>query len=66
MTLEEYLAQLEARNWHTLAALIRLQRNQLDSEEQQREMWEVYLTAKAKRHAIEDSKRLDNLIRKGA
>lgn len=66
MTLEEYLAQLEARNWHTLAALIRLERNQSDSEEQQREMWEVYLTAKAKRYAIEDSKRLNNLIRQGA
>lgn len=63
MTLEEYLTQLEARNWHTLAALIRLQRNQLDSEEQGREMWEVYLTAKAKRQAIEERKHLDNLMR---
>lgn len=46
--LGDYLASLEDRNWHTLALLILMERNQL-SEELARDMLSVYLTAKAKR-----------------
>ena len=46
--LGDYLASLEDRNWHTLALLILMERNQL-SEELARDMLSVYLTANNKR-----------------
>ena len=62
MRLGDYLASLEDRNWHTLALLIALERNQL-SEEHAREMWAVYLTAKAKREADAYNQRIQNRMR---
>ena len=53
--LGDYLASLEDRNWHTLALLIDMERNQL-SEETAREMMSVYLTANAKRKALTDAR----------
>ena len=53
--LGDYLASLEDRNWHTLALLIDMERNQL-SEETAREMMSVYLTANAKRKALIDAR----------
>lgn len=49
--LGDYLKSLEDRNWHTLALLIDLERNQLD-EDTAREMMSVYLTANAKRRSL--------------
>ena len=51
--LGDYLASLEDRNWHTLALLIEMERNEL-SEDTAREMMSVYLTANAKRRALHD------------
>lgn len=49
--LGDYLKSLEDRNWHTLALLIELERNQLD-EQTARELFSVYLTANAKRRNL--------------
>lgn len=62
ISLGDYLASLEDRNWHTLALLIALERNQL-SEEHAREMWSVYLTAKGKRESIAYDNRIQERIR---
>ena len=53
--LGDYIASLEDRNWHTLALLIDMERNQLN-EESAREMLSVYLTANAKRQHLNDLK----------
>ena len=58
MTLEEYLAHLEAHNWHTLAALIRYERGEMESEAELHEMLSVYLTAKNKRQALTEEREL--------
>lgn len=58
MTLEEYLAQLEARNWHTLAALIRYERGEMKTENELHDMLSVYLTAKNKRQALTEERDL--------
>lgn len=58
MTLEEYLAQLEARNWHTLAALIRYERGEMETENELHDMLSVYLTAKNKRQALTEERDL--------
>lgn len=51
--LGDYLASLEDRNWHTLALLIDMERNQL-SEVDARDMLSVYLTANAKRQHLNE------------
>ena len=58
MTLEEYLAHLEDRNWHTLAALIRYERGEMESETELHQMLSVYLTAKNKRQAMQQEQQL--------
>ena len=58
MTLEEYLAHLEAHNWHTLAALIRYERGEMESEAELHEMLSVYLTANNKRQALTEEREL--------
>lgn len=51
--LGDYLKSLEDRNWHTLALLIDMERNQL-SEAAARDMLSVYLTANAKRQQLNE------------
>ena len=58
MKLDDYLAHLEAHNWHTLAALIRYERGQMESETELHEMLSVYLTAKNKRQALREEREL--------
>lgn len=54
--LGDYLAHLEDKNWHTLAMLILMERNQLD-EDTARDMLSVYLTANQKRQHLNDRKK---------
>lgn len=63
MTLEEYLAHLEDRNWHTLAALIRYERGEMESETELHQMLSVYLTAKNKRQAMQQEQQLAESMR---
>lgn len=63
MTLEEYLAHLEDRNWHTLAALIRYERGEMESETELHQMLSVYLTAKNKRQAMQEEQQLTESMR---
>ena len=63
MTLEEYLAHLEAHNWHTLAALIRYERGEMESETELHQMLSVYLTAKNKRQAMQEEQQLKESMR---
>jgi len=62
MTLEEYLAHLEEYNWHTLAALIRYERGQMESEAELHDMLSVYLTAKNKRQALTEERELTHRL----
>jgi hypothetical protein len=63
MTLEDYLAHLEAHNWHTLAALIRYERGQMESETELHNTLSVYLTAKNKRQALQEERQLTESMR---
>lgn len=63
MTLEEYLAHLEHHNWHTLAALIRYERGEMESETELHQMLSVYLTAKNKRQAMQEEQQLTDSMR---
>lgn len=60
--LGDYLASLEDRNWHTLALLILMERNQL-SEDHARDMLSVYLTAANKRESQAFDKRIQERMR---
>jgi hypothetical protein len=51
--LGDYIESLTDRNWHTLALLILMERNQL-TEDHARELLSVYLTARNKYHAIQE------------
>ena len=51
--LGDYLQSLDDRNWHTLALLIDMERNQLE-EAAARDMMSVYLTANAKRQHLNE------------
>jgi hypothetical protein len=62
MTLEDYLSHLEAHNWHTLAALIRYERGQMESETELHDMLSVYLTAKNKRHSLAQERELSHRL----
>jgi hypothetical protein len=63
MTLEEYLSHLEEHNWHTLAALIRYERGQMESETELHDTLSVYLTAKNKRQALQHERQLTESLR---
>ena len=63
MKLDDYLAHLEAHNWHTLAALIRYERGEMESETELHQMLSVYLTAKNKRQAMQEERQLENSMR---
>ncbi len=51
--LGDYIESLTDRNWHTLALLILMERNQL-TEDHARELLSVYLTARNKYNAIQE------------
>lgn len=63
MKLDDYLAHLEAHNWHTLAALIRYERGEMESETELHQMLSVYLTAKNKRQAMQEEQQLTESMR---
>ena len=63
MKLDDYLANLEAHNWHTLAALIRYERGEMESETELHQMLSVYLTAKNKRQAMQQEQQLTESMR---
>lgn len=51
--LGDYIEHLTDNNWHTLALLILMERNQL-TEDHSRELLSVYLTARNKYNAIQE------------
>ncbi len=66
ITLGDYLASLEDRNWHTLAALIRYERGEAETEEDIHDMLSVYLTAKNKREAMAEQRRIRKAMQRHA
>lgn len=58
--LGDYLESLTDRNWHTLALLILMERNQL-TEDHARELLSVYLTARNKYQGIQQRKQEEKI-----
>lgn len=58
--LGDYIESLTDRNWHTLALLILMERNQL-TEDHARELLSVYLTARNKYQGIQQRKQEEKI-----
>lgn len=60
LRLGDYIESLTDRNWHTLALLILMERNQL-TEDHARELLSVYLTARNKYQGIQQRKQEEKI-----